>query len=137
MGKTRRKGASKVRFRQLGPHRRRLSAATYPTRPVRMDLSIPVQDAVLAASVSTPDNGAAPALVALHGAERGVRHWYLYEHLHRVLPPAGIAAVTFDRRGEGASTGEPSRGRFVQQAEDALAVIDHACEAAGLDADRV
>jgi len=102
-----------------------------------MDLSIPVQDAVLAASVSTPDNGAAPALVALHGAERGVRHWYLYEHLHRVLPPAGIAAVTFDRRGEGASTGEPSRGRFVQQAEDALAVIDHACEAAGLDADRV
>lgn len=102
-----------------------------------MEISVPVQDAVLAASVSTPGDGPAPALVALHGAERGVRDWYLYEHLHRVLPPAGIAAVTFDRRGEGASTGEPSRGRFEQQAEDALAVIDQVAREADLDPERI
>jgi len=102
-----------------------------------MELSIPVDGAVLAASVSIPDQRGAPALVALHGAGRGERGWYLYEHLHRLLPPAGVAAVTFDRRGEGASTGEPSRGRFTQQAEDALAVVDHACAAAGLDPERI
>ncbi len=104
---------------------------------MRTDLSIPVDGAVLAATVSGPETGSTPTLVALHGAERGVRDWHVYEHLHRVLPPAGIAAVTFDRRGEGASTGEPSRGRFTQQAEDALAVIEYVCEAAGLDTDRV
>lgn len=103
---------------------------------MRTDLSIPVEDAVLVATVSRPDGESPPALVALHGAERGVRDWYLYEHLHRVLPPAGVAAVTFDRRGEGASTGEPSRGRFTQQAEDALAVIDHVCRVADLDPER-
>ena len=88
------------------------------------ELAIPVEGAVLAATLSTAPNGSAPAVVALHGAERGVREWYLYEHLHSALPPAGVAVVTFDRRGEGASSGEPSRGRFTQQAEDALAVLD-------------
>jgi pimeloyl-ACP methyl ester carboxylesterase len=39
-----------------------------------------------------------------------------------VLPPAGIGVVTFDRRGEGASTGDASVGQFELQAHDALAV---------------
>ena len=63
------------------------------------------------------------ALVALHGAGEGTREGVLYEHLHRVLPPAGIGVVTFDRRGEGESTGDASRGRFETQARDALAVL--------------
>lgn len=62
------------------------------------------------------------AIVALHGAGMGTRDYFLYEHLHRILPPAGIGVVTFDRRGEGESTGDASRGRFQVQAEDALAV---------------
>lgn len=62
------------------------------------------------------------AIVALHGASAGLRHHPLYEHLHAVLPRAGIGVATFDRRGEGSSTGEPSRGRFEVQARDALAV---------------
>jgi pimeloyl-ACP methyl ester carboxylesterase len=41
-----------------------------------------------------------------------------------VLPPAGIGVLTFDRRGEGESTGEPSRGLFAVQADDALAFAD-------------
>jgi uncharacterized protein len=100
---------------------------------VRTDLSIPVEGAVLAATLSRPDADRPPAVVAVHGAERGVRDWYLYEHLHRVLPPAGIAVVTFDRRGDGDSTGEPSRGRFEQQASDALAVIEQTTRAVELD----
>jgi uncharacterized protein len=64
------------------------------------------------------------AIVALHGASEGTREGPLYEHLHRVLPPAGIGVVTFDRRGEGESTGDASRGRFDIQARDALAMVD-------------
>jgi pimeloyl-ACP methyl ester carboxylesterase len=63
------------------------------------------------------------AIVALHGASEGTRDSPLYGHLHELLPPAGIGVVTFDRRGEGESTGEPTRGRFELQAEDALAVL--------------
>jgi hypothetical protein len=45
------------------------------------------------------------AVVALHGASEGKRDSSLYSHLHKLLPPAGIGVVTFDRRGEGESTG--------------------------------
>jgi pimeloyl-ACP methyl ester carboxylesterase len=48
-----------------------------------------------------------------------------------VLPPAGIGVVTFDRRGEGESTGDATRGRFELQVEDALAVLQ------AVDAERV
>jgi len=71
------------------------------------------------------------AIVALHGASEGERSWYLYRHLHDVLPPAGIGVLTFDRRGDGESTGSPSRGRFTVQADDAVAFVDE------LDVERV
>jgi pimeloyl-ACP methyl ester carboxylesterase len=64
------------------------------------------------------------AIVALHGASEGTRDFFLYEHLHATLPPRGIGVATFDRRGDGASTGDSSRGRFELQARDALAVRD-------------
>ena len=85
-------------------------------------------DATLAATYSPAGD---KALVALHGAGHGTRDFLLYEHLHEVLPPAGIGVVTFDRRGEGESTGDASRGRFQLQVEDALAVRD------AIDVDRV
>jgi pimeloyl-ACP methyl ester carboxylesterase len=61
-------------------------------------------------------------VIALHGAGQGDRQYY--KHLHRLLPPAGIGVVTFDRRGEGESTGDASRGRFDVQVRDALAMLD-------------
>ena len=76
---------------------------------------------MLAASYS-PAGGT--AIVALHGAGEGTRDAELYRHLHELLPPAGIGVVTFDRRGEGESTGDSSRGRFELQVEDALAVME-------------
>jgi pimeloyl-ACP methyl ester carboxylesterase len=69
--------------------------------------------------------------VALHSATAGTRDFYLYRHLHELLPPKGIGVVTFDRRGEGASTGKPSLGRFQLQATDALGILD------ALDVERV
>jgi len=71
------------------------------------------------------------ALVALHGAGEGTRDSPLLRHLHELLPPHGIGVVTFDRRGEGESTGDATRGRFDLQADDALAVLR------ALDAERV
>ena len=63
------------------------------------------------------------ALVALHGAGEGTRDSRSLRHLHELLPPHGIGVVTFDRRGEGESTGDATRGRFDLQADDALAVL--------------
>jgi uncharacterized protein len=63
------------------------------------------------------------ALSALHGAGEGTRDSPSLRHLHELLPPHGIGVVTFDRRGEGESTGDATRGRFDLQADDALAVL--------------
>jgi uncharacterized protein len=71
------------------------------------------------------------ALVAVHGAGEGTRESPLLRHLHELLPPHGIGVVTFDRRGEGESTGDATRGRFDLQADDALAVLR------AIDAERV
>ena len=70
-------------------------------------------------------------LVAVHGAGEGTRDSPLLRHLHELLPPHGIGVVTFDRRGEGESTGDATRGRFDLQADDALAVLR------AVDAERV
>ena len=92
---------------------------------------------MLAGSLTLPERTPAPALVAVHGAEAATRGYALYEHLHAVLPPAGFAAVTFDRRGEGASTGEPSAGRFDLLADDAIAVVEDVAALPEIDAARI
>jgi pimeloyl-ACP methyl ester carboxylesterase len=92
------------------------------------ELKIEHDGIMLAASYSP---GGDTAIVALHGAGEGTKDAPLYAHLHELLPPAGIGVLTFDRRGEGESTGDASRGRFELQVGDALAVIG------ALDAKRV
>ena len=71
------------------------------------------------------------ALVGLHGAGEGTRESPSLQHLHELLPQHGIGVVTFDRRGEGESTGDATRGRFELQVDDALAVLR------AVDAERV
>jgi uncharacterized protein len=85
-----------------------------------IDLAIEARGASIAASYTPADRA---TLVAFHGASEGTRDFELYEHLHRRLPTIGVGVVTYDRRGEGRSTGDPSVGRFDLQAEDALAVL--------------
>lgn len=79
-----------------------------------------IRDGISLAATYSP--GGETALVAVHGAGNGTRDFMLYRHLHEVLPQAGIGVVSFDRRGEGESTGDASRGRFQLQVDDALAV---------------
>ncbi|MFL5915189.1 MAG: alpha/beta hydrolase family protein [Gaiellaceae bacterium] len=95
---------------------------------MREEWRIELGAATLAASYSPAGS---TAVVAVHGAGEGSRNSPVYRHLHELLPPAGIGVVTFDRRGEGESTGDSTRGRFELQVEDALAVID------AIDATRV
>ena len=92
------------------------------------ELRIQQNGLTLAASYSPAGD---TAIVALHGAGEGTRDGPLYSHLHKLLPPVGIGVATFDRRGEGESTGDSTRGRFGLQVEDALAVIE------AIDAKRV
>jgi pimeloyl-ACP methyl ester carboxylesterase len=92
------------------------------------ELRIELDGFSLAASYSP---GGPTALVALHGAGEGTRDSPSLRHLHELLPPHGIGVVTFDRRGEGESTGDATRGRFDLQADDALAVLR------AIDAERV
>jgi pimeloyl-ACP methyl ester carboxylesterase len=85
------------------------------------ELRVPASGgAVLAATYSPAGE---TAIIALHSASEGTRRSPVYGHLHELLPPAGIGVATFDRRGEGESTGEPSRGRYGLQVEDALALM--------------
>jgi uncharacterized protein len=93
------------------------------------ELRVDADGAVLAVDYS---RAGPTAVVAVHGATDGTRGSSpLYEHLHATLPAHGIGVATFDRRGEGQSTGAASRGNFELQARDALAV------AAALGAERV
>jgi uncharacterized protein len=85
------------------------------------EIRVERQGFVLAGSYSPAGE---TAVVALHGAGEGTRDSPIYAYLHELLPPAGIGVVTFDRRGEGESTGDSSRGRFEIQVEDALAVME-------------
>jgi len=65
------------------------------------------------------------ALVALHGAGEGTRDSNpLYRHLHETLPAIGVGVATFDRRGDGESEGDATRGHFEAQARDALAIAE-------------
>jgi uncharacterized protein len=83
------------------------------------DYKVSVPGARLAASYSP---GERATMIALHGASEGTRHYELYEHLHQRLPTIGVGVVTFDRRGEGDSTGARSVDQFDRQADDAIAV---------------
>jgi uncharacterized protein len=85
------------------------------------EIRVTVDGAILAATYSPAGDC---ALVAVHGASGGTRDHFLLRHLHRLLPARGIGVVTFDRRGEGASTGNPSRGDFLRQAQDVLAIAN-------------
>jgi len=87
------------------------------------DLTIDAGDVTLAATLTLPEGtGPFPVLVTLHGASGGTRHDPLHEHLHALLPDAGVGVATYDGRGEGDSTGEAASS-FEPLVTDAVAVV--------------
>jgi pimeloyl-ACP methyl ester carboxylesterase len=87
------------------------------------DLIIPAGDLQLAGTLYVPRSGpSAPAVVFVHGAgpaERSDRFHELARHFAR----KGVAALIYDKRGCGASTGDWTRAGMHDLAEDALACV--------------
>lgn len=77
----------------------------------------------LAGTLTLPgQKGAFPAVVAVHGSRGGTRQAQELQHLKWLLPRHDIATLTYDRRGEGLSTGVPGAA-FEQLAGDVRAWV--------------
>ena len=107
-----------------------LNAAENPTPPAGAaapfrseDLTISVDDHQLAGTLYTPLSGLpSPAVVFVHGAGPGVRG-DRYHELARHFARKGVAALIYDKRGCGASTGDWTRAGMHDLADDALACV--------------
>lgn len=80
--------------------------------------------------------GPFPVVVVAHGAQAGSRDYFLYRHLTHLLEAHGIGTFRFDRRGEGASTGETGAS-FRQLGADVAAAVRTAGGHPGVDPARV
>jgi fermentation-respiration switch protein FrsA (DUF1100 family) len=87
------------------------------------DLAIAAGDHRLAATLYLPLAGSpAPAVVFVHGAGPAARGAG-YHELGRHFAQKGVAALIYDKRGCGASTGDWTRAGLHDLAEDALACV--------------
>ncbi|MEV2238376.1 alpha/beta fold hydrolase [Micromonospora sp. NPDC049891] len=84
-----------------------------------MELFIDAGDVSLPATLDVPpDRPARGAVVVLHGSGRPQRSYFLYEHVARAFPAAGVAVLRFDRRPR-----EQGDVPYAVQAGDAVAAI--------------
>ncbi|AEB45491.1 alpha/beta hydrolase family protein [Micromonospora maris] len=84
-----------------------------------MELVVDAGDVSLPATLDVPVDGPARgAIVVLHGSGEPRRSYFLYEHLARVFPAAGVAVLRFDRRPR-----ERGDVPYAVQADDALAAV--------------
>jgi pimeloyl-ACP methyl ester carboxylesterase len=99
-------------------------AGTAKQAPFRSeDLTIPAGDHQLAGTLYLPQSGLpAPAVAFVHGAGPAVRS-DRYHELARHFARKGVAALIYDKRGCGASTGDWTRAGMHDLAEDALVCV--------------
>ncbi|GAA4581358.1 hypothetical protein GCM10023176_62080 [Micromonospora coerulea] len=83
-----------------------------------MELGVGEQQ--LPAILDLPAGPARGGLAVLHGSHADTRSYFLYEHLARLLPPAGIAVLRYDRRPRVDARDVP----LTAQANDAAAALD-------------
>lgn len=105
------------------------------------DVAVPARDAQLAATITEPlTAGPHPGIVIVHGSEPGERFFYdVWVGLYASL---GLAVLTYDKRGNGASTGTypgefPSPAALDTFADDAAASLAFLAHWPGVDATRV
>jgi len=81
-------------------------------------------DATLAGTLHLPKGGhTLAAVVVTHSASKPLRDAALYQHLREMLPPLGIAVLTYDRRGSGGSGGNLKDSDYAMLADDAIAAV--------------
>ncbi|TDB82054.1 S9 family peptidase [Micromonospora sp. KC721] len=84
-----------------------------------MELFIDAGDVPLPATLDVPpDRPARGAVVVLHGSGMPQRSYFLYEHVARAFPAAGVAVLRFDRRPR-----EQGDVPYAVQADDGVAAI--------------
>jgi hypothetical protein len=105
------------------------------------EVTIPAAGAQLAGTITEP-SGAGPhaGIVIVHGAETGERAFY--DIWVGVYTSLGIAVLTYDKRGRGASTGRypgefPSTEALATYADDAGAALATLARWPGVDPERV
>jgi uncharacterized protein len=88
----------------------------------REDVRLDAGGVELVGTLTLPlTDAAAPLVIGVHGAEGGTRAFHLFRHLQATLPPAGIATLVFDRRGDGESGGDAASSGYEQFADDVRA----------------
>lgn len=78
--------------------------------------------------------GPHPLIIQVHGSGKQKRHIGTWNTL---FPMYGIAVLTYDKRGSGASTGDFSTAGYADFASDVLAAIDFARQHPALDTTRI
>ena len=138
-----------VTFRMAGARADQLTIKPVARSPVvagrllfkETEVHVPVTDAVLAGTITEPlTPGPHPGIVIVHGSEPGRRIDYgIWVGLYASL---GLTVVTYDKRGNGASTGTypgefASDGNLAIYAADASAVLRVLASWPGVDPKRV
>lgn len=108
---------------------------------IAADVSIPAQGAMLAGTITKPPGaGSRGGIVIIHGAEPGQRYFYdIWVGLYTSL---GLAVLTYDKRGNGSSTGRypgefPTVEALQIYADDASAALTFLSRWPGIDAGKV
>lgn len=105
---------------------------------IHEELTLETDGAVLAGTLTLWDAEVpVPVIVGAHGAEGGTRHFHLFRHLESMLPPAGVATLLFDRRGEGESTGDGSGVSYELLAADVRAWLRRCAADDRIDSERI
>ncbi|HWW11318.1 MAG TPA: alpha/beta fold hydrolase [Brevundimonas sp.] len=95
-------------------------------------------DAELRGTLHLPRGGRAlGAVVVTHTASKPLRDAPLYRHLTEMLPPLGIAVLTYDRRGSGQSGGSLDASDYTMLADDAIAAVRMLKADPRMDPDRI
>jgi len=107
----------------------------------RSDVTIPSAGATLAATITRPlSAGPHPGLVVVHGAEPGQR--YFYDVWVGVYVGLGFEVLSYDKRGNGSSTGTypgefPTDAALKIYADDAAAALAFLARQPGVDGTHV
>lgn len=95
-------------------------------------------DATLSGTLYLPKGGRAlGAVVVTHSASKPQHDALLYQHLTEMLPPLGIAVLTYDRRGSGKSGGNLKDSDYAMLADDAIAAVQMLKVDTRIDPERV